>query len=139
RDRRGGTTMTTTTTVRDMIATARELRPEIESYSGEAEALRRLPDGLVRLFRDQGIFGMARPAKYAGMGLDLMTTMRVVEEVSIADASAGWCAAIGSGSIGTLQLRDDVARQIYKPGVPLAGVGSPTGRAVPVAGGYRIS
>ena len=51
---------------------------------------------------------MARPPKYAGMGLDLMTTMRVVEEVSIADASAGWCAAIGSGSIGTLQLRDDV-------------------------------
>ena len=46
--------------------------------------------------------------------------MRVVEEISIADASAGWCAAIGSGSIGTLQLADDVVREIYKPGMAVA-------------------
>ena len=128
-----------TTTERDMVATARELRPQIESYSDEAESLRRLPDGLVGLFRDQGIFGMARPPQYAGMGLDLLTTMRVVEEISIADASAGWCAAIGSGSIGTPQLADDVVREIYKPGMAVAGVGSPSGRATPVDGGYRIS
>ena len=44
----------TTTTERDMVATARELRPQIESYSDEAESLRRLPDGLVGLFRDPG-------------------------------------------------------------------------------------
>ena len=129
----------TTTIERDMIGTARELRPEIESYSEEAERLRRMPDRLVKLFRDRGIFGMARPPQYAGMGLDLLTTMRVVEEISIADASAGWCAAIGSGSIGTLQLADDVVREIYQPGMAVAGVGAPSGRATPVDGGYRIS
>jgi alkylation response protein AidB-like acyl-CoA dehydrogenase len=65
--------------------------------------------------------------------------MRTVEEISIADASTGWCAAIGSGSIGTANLREDVARAMFKPGTCMAGVGSPTGRAQPVDGGYRIN
>ena len=75
----------------------------------------------------------------AAAGIDLLTTMRAVEEISIADASTGWCAAIGSGSIGTANLRSDVARAMFKPGTCMAGVGSPSGRAQPVDGGYRIS
>ena len=43
---------------------------------------------------------MARPVEYGGIGADLITTMRTVEEISIADASAGWVAAILSDSIG---------------------------------------
>jgi alkylation response protein AidB-like acyl-CoA dehydrogenase len=48
-------------------------------------------------------------------------------------------AAILSGSIGQLQLNEDTARAIFKPGVGVAGVGSPGGRAVPVDGGYRVN
>jgi alkylation response protein AidB-like acyl-CoA dehydrogenase len=122
-----------------MVATARELRPKIESFAAEAENIRRLPDGLVALLRENGVFGMARPVDWAGGGLDLLTTMRTVEEISVADASTGWCAAIGSGSIGAANLRADVARAMFKPGSCMAGVGSPSGRAQPVEGGYRIN
>ena len=83
-----------------MIETAKGLRAEIESYSEEGQQLRRLPDGLARVFKQHGIFGMARPVEYGGLGADLITTMRTVEEISIADASAGWVAAILSDSIG---------------------------------------
>jgi alkylation response protein AidB-like acyl-CoA dehydrogenase len=131
--------MTTTTTPTDVVATMRALRPQIESCSDEAERLRRLPDAVVRLFKENGVFGMARPPEYGGMGLDLVTTMRAVEEVSIADASAGWCAAIGSGSIGTLPLGKDAAREVYSSGTCVAGVGAPSGRALPVEGGFRIT
>lgn len=131
--------MTTTIQRSDMIETAKGLRAEIESYSEEGQQLRRLPDGLTRAFKRHGIFGMARPVEYGGLGADLITTMRTVEEISIADASAGWCAAIGSGSIGTPGISDAVAREILKPGIAICGVGSPSGRAVPVEGGYRIT
>ena len=131
--------MTTTIQATDMIETAKRLRAEIESYSDEAQRLRHMPDGLARLFREQQVFGMARPVELGGLGADLITTMRTVEEISIADASAGWCAAIGSGSIGTPGISDSVAREILKPGVAVCGVGSPSGRAAPVDGGYRIT
>ena len=131
--------MTTATVRHDIIESLRELRPQIEAYSEEAERLRHLPDGLVRLLRDAGVFGMARPVEMNGMGLDLLTTMRAVEEISTADASAGWCAAIGSGSIGTARLAGDAAAAVFKPGTYLAGVGAPNGRAVPADGGYRLT
>lgn len=131
--------MTTSVQPQDMIETARRLRSEIESYSDEAQQLRHMPEGLARLFREQQIFGMARPVELGGLGADLITTMRTVEEISIADASAGWCAAIGSGSIGTPGISNAAAREILKPGVAVCGVGSPSGRAVPVDGGYRIA
>lgn len=122
-----------------MINTARELRPKIELYADEAERIGHLPEGLAALLRQHQVFGMARPLQHNGLGLDLATAMHVVEEISIADASTGWCAAIGSGSIGALRFRDDVAREILKPGVYMAGVGAPNGRAQPVEGGYRVS
>jgi len=131
--------MTTTALQPDMVAVAQALRPEIEKHSEEAERLRRLPDGLVAALREAGVFGMARPADLGGMGLDLLTTMRVVEQISIADASAGWCSAIGSGSIGTLPIGEAAAREVYRTGNAIAGVGAPSGRATPVDGGFRIS
>jgi indole-3-acetate monooxygenase len=131
--------MTTTAGARDMIATAHELRPKIEAHADEAERLGHLPQALAALLREAGVFGMARPVEHGGLGLDLLTTMSVVEEIAIADASTGWCAAIGSGSIGALRFSDDTAREILKPGVYMAGVGAPNGRAQPVDGGYRVS
>ena len=130
---------TSTTQTQDMVALARDLRPKIESFADEAERIGHLPAGLALLLREHGVFGMARPPEHGGMGLDLLTTMRVVEEISIADASTGWCAAIGSGSIGALRFSDDVAREVLKPGVYMAGVGAPNGRALPVDGGFRVS
>lgn len=128
--------MTTRTTPQDLVATARTLRPDFERYTSEAERLRRLPDGLVGLLRDSGFFGMSRPPERGGLGVDLRSALRAVEEISIADASAGWCTAIASGSIGEPPLRDDVAREIFKPRAAVCGVGAPSGRAVPV--GRRV-
>ncbi len=131
--------MATTIQPTDMIETAKGLRAEIESYSDEGQRLRRLPDGLARAFKQHGIFGMARPVEYGGIGADLITTMRTVEEISIADASAGWVAAILSDSIGMPGLADDVAKQMFQPGTAMARLGTPSGRAIPVDGGYRIT
>ena len=102
--------MTATLTGSSIVDTAIGLRGDIESYSDEAERTRRLPDPLVRLLRENGFIGMAFPRERGGMGLDLVTALHVIEEISFADASAGWCTAIGSGSIGTLPLEEAAAR-----------------------------
>ena len=131
--------MTTITSPTDMIAAARDLRPTIESYADEAERIGHLPAELAAILRERRVFGMARPIEHGGLGLDLVTSLRVVEEISTADASVGWCAAIASGVIGALRFREDVAREILTPGMYMAGVGAPNGRAIPVDGGYRVS
>ena len=123
----------------DIITIARELRPAIESYSEEAERIRHLPDGLVKLLGENGFFDIARPRFCGGLDLDLVTCMRAIEEVSVADATAGWCVGIGGGALGLPLLPPDVAREIYQHGTAVAGVGAPTGRVVPVEGGFLVS
>jgi alkylation response protein AidB-like acyl-CoA dehydrogenase len=125
--------------VRDMVSVARGLRQEIDVSSAEGERLGHLPDALVRLLSERGFFDLSRPAEYGGMNLDLATAFRAVEEVSVADGSAGWCVLIGGGVGPVRYLAAEAAREIYQPGVPLAGVGSPTGRFTPVDGGYRVT
>jgi len=122
-----------------MVEVARSLRAEIEAYSDEAERARRMPDGLTGLLRSHGFIGMSRAPDLGGAGASLVTTMRAVEEISFADASAGWCAAIGSGSIGEPPVAKEALHEVFGPGVYVAGVGAPNGRAVPVEGGYRLS
>ena len=128
-----------TTATQDMVSAARELRADIDSSSTEGERLGHLPDGLVRLLGERGFFDLSRPAEYGGLELDLAASFRAVEEVSVADGSAGWCVAIGSGIGPVRYLAPESAREIYRPGVPLAGVGSPAGRFKPVEGGYRVT
>src|SRR4051812_33074040 len=111
-----------TTATRDMVEVARELRQEIDAYSAEGERLRHLPDELVRLLGDRGFFDLMRPAVYGGLELDLGAAFQAVEEVAVADGSAGWCTAIGNGGGPVRYLAPDAAREIYRPGIPLAGV-----------------
>jgi hypothetical protein len=50
---------------------------------------------LVREMQRAGVFRMAMPRAWGGPELDFLTQLRVIEALSIADASAGWCTMIG--------------------------------------------
>ena len=81
------------------------------------------------------------PRAWGGPEADPLTQLRVVEALSAADASAGWCAMIGSdGGYWTAFLDDAVGRELY-PDLDAYTATSlePGGRAVAVAGGYRVS
>jgi alkylation response protein AidB-like acyl-CoA dehydrogenase len=73
---------------------ARELGPTIRAAADEIEQRRRLPTHLVREMQRAGMFRMAMPRSWGGPELDFLTQMRVIEELSAVDASAGWCAMI---------------------------------------------
>lgn len=124
-----------------IIANARALDPEIRAVADEIEDGRRLPRGLVERMSEAGIFRIAMPEAWGGPELSPLDQIEVIEALSRADASVGWCASILSDSgFYAARLEDDVARKTF-PGLDCrtAGMLAPIGRAEVVEGGYRVS
>jgi indole-3-acetate monooxygenase len=117
------------------------MRPIIEAHRGEAERLRRLPDAVAQAFVEANVYRLLVPAELGGENVDPITYYDLAEEVSFYDGSAGWNYAIGAtggvvaGGLGAEQMRVVLA----KPDCGLSGGGAPTGRAVAVEGGYRLT
>lgn len=124
------------------VTAARALTPEIIARANEIEAGRRLPADLAHTFAKAGLFRITTPHKYDGEELHPADIVRVIEEVSRADGSAGWCVMIGAAtaSIASI-LPDRWAKEIYgtDPYVITGGAVAPTGKAIPVDGGYRVT
>ena len=124
-----------------LLAAARALAPRIREGAPAAERDRRLSPALVEAMAEAGLFRMLVPAALGGGELDVPSALRVIEAVAHADGAAGWCLMIGaqSGIVGGF-ISEEAARPIYgDPRVITGGVLAPSGRAVPVAGGYRVS
>src|SRR6266481_1923389 len=92
----------------------RELAPKIRAASDEIEKGRRLPLRIVEQMQRAGVFRMAMPRAWGGPELDVLSQLRVIEALSIADASAGWCAMIGmDAGYLTAYIDQGVAREMY--------------------------
>src|SRR5919199_2232359 len=127
------------------LKTAEELvapvADQIRRTAAEAEAMRRLPDDLVRLLKDAGLFSMYTPKEFGGLDLPVPQALRVVEEVSRHDGSTGWTVALGvANGLFTPALPYDAAARVLGNGSTLiAGALAFGVRAVRVDGGYRLT
>src|SRR5690606_19920533 len=67
--------------------------------------------------------------------------MRAIETVAAADGSAGWCAMIGiSGNMAAGYMNETGAREVFgDPSAPSAGIAAPSGAAVVMDGGLRVT
>src|SRR5439155_3931290 len=77
-----------------------------------------------------------------GLEVDPVTFLQVVEEVARHDGSVGWCLGIwGTYGVFGGYLQPETAAEIYgnDPSITLAGTLNPTGKAVAIDGGYRVS
>src|SRR5712692_8210536 len=68
---------------------ARALAPRIRERAAEIEAARQLPAALVMDLANAGLFKVAVPEAEGGLGADIMTALRVIQEVARADGSPG--------------------------------------------------
>jgi alkylation response protein AidB-like acyl-CoA dehydrogenase len=125
----------------DVLAGAGALTAEVEVRAAEIAAQRRLPSDLVATMKRAGIFRMPMPRAWGGPEMTPRAQTEVVEILSVADPSVGWCAMIGSdgGFFGAF-LDETAAHDLY-PDLDhvTAGLLQPGGRADRVAGGYRVS
>ena len=125
-----------------LLNTAREFAPRIRLVYEQIEADRRLPPILVNALADAGFFRMLIPQALGGLETDFPTILEVFEEMAKVDGSVGWCTMIGAtGGIVSAYLCPDVAQLIYGSDwrVITGGALSPTGKAIAVRGGYRVT
>jgi alkylation response protein AidB-like acyl-CoA dehydrogenase len=120
---------------------ARRFAPEIAERAREFEALRRLPAELAARLAQAGLFRMSIAEIYGGAERHPLEIVRVIEEVSRADGSVGWCVMIGQTTAllsGVIPERS--ARLIYgsDPDVITGGAAAPSGKAVAKDGGYVV-
>ncbi|MGH7308448.1 MAG: acyl-CoA dehydrogenase family protein [Candidatus Rokuibacteriota bacterium] len=121
---------------------ARSLAPRIRARADEIEAARQLPHDLVMDIATAGLFKVALSEAEGGLGADIITTLRVIEEVARADGSTGWCVAMGINTFRqSAQFEPEVRRRLFHsdPVGVSAGSANPRGRAVAVPGGYRVT
>jgi alkylation response protein AidB-like acyl-CoA dehydrogenase len=124
-----------------ILANARRIAPELRERAREVEAARRLTKPVVDALRDSGVFRMSMPRERGGPGVDLVRQVEILEVLARADASAAWCAMIGSDSGFFSGFLDDTdAHELY-PGLDgaTAGFVQPSGRLEIAPGGYRLS
>jgi alkylation response protein AidB-like acyl-CoA dehydrogenase len=126
-----------------LVQAAAALQPVIRKYHDEIEREQRMPPALFEQLREAGCYKMVIPRSLGGLQVDPLTYLRVVETLAEGAGSVGW--NLGNGGVGqlvTLGLPDDGVDEIYgkRADTVIAGTAVPGGgKAVPVAGGYRVS
>src|SRR5262245_27287991 len=136
------TTTPTSSAVTSPLEIARALAPKLRARADEIEAARQLPKDLVLEIAEAGLFKVGVSREEGGHGADILTTLRVIEEIARADGSTGWCVAMGINTFRqSAQFGPDVRRKIFHsdPIGVSAGSANPRGRAVAVPGGYRVT
>ena len=128
-------------TTNEWLTRARSLEPVIAKFRDDAEAIRELPRPIYEAMRDAGLYNMLLPRAFGGPELDLVTSLRVYEEIARLDGSVAWNIMIGSqGGLFSEYLPRQAAEFVYGGSSTIgAGAFSPTGQAVAVDGGYRLS
>jgi alkylation response protein AidB-like acyl-CoA dehydrogenase len=127
--------------VSDIYANARGLGAYLKEKSAEIDEARQLPPEVVARVREAGMFRLAMPKDWGGPELSTIEQVEVIEELSKANASVGWCVMIGCDSGFVVGWLDDrVARKLF-PRLDMVTAGNffPTGRADRVEGGYKIN
>lgn len=127
----------------EILANADALADRIRErdLAARYDELRNLPPDIVDEIRDAGIMRMNMPKIWGGPEMTAVEQVEVIETLSRADASVGWCAFIWADSgIYSGYLDDAVAREMY-PRLDMATSGwvHPAGTARRVDGGYRMS
>jgi alkylation response protein AidB-like acyl-CoA dehydrogenase len=125
-----------------IVAAAIRLAPAVRAARDDAEQQRQTPPALAAEITKAGIYQMYLPRAMGGPETPPLTAFRVVEELSKADGSVGWCAMIATAlSLNAGRLPADVGRELA--GSPAdyrcAGSARPGGKVWEVAGGYRVN
>ena len=121
---------------------ARALAPLIAELAPRIEAMRELPPELLAALHERQIFRLLLPRALGGGEVEPAILVRVIEILAAADGSTAWCVGQASGcAMSAAYLAPEVAAEIFgAPDAVLAwGATNREARAVPVAGGYRVT
>jgi alkylation response protein AidB-like acyl-CoA dehydrogenase len=130
------------TEIDQLLESVAEIAPIIREHASEAEQCRRLSRPVVEAMLEANLYDMSRPKSLGGLELDPVSIFKVVEEVARQDAAAGWNLQLALAvhplpawlpDAGAAEMLDNHANVI------LGSSFTPTGKALPVDGGYRLT
>jgi indole-3-acetate monooxygenase len=108
-----------------------------------AEAAGTLLPSTVDALDEAGLLALKLPEALGGAEADPVTQFEVIEAMAAIDASTAWCMMVGATSLAlpSVFLPDEGVSRMFDSGrAPrTAGVFMPTGQAIRVAGGYRVT
>ncbi|MGH6989753.1 MAG: acyl-CoA dehydrogenase family protein, partial [Stellaceae bacterium] len=125
----------------DIVERARALVPTLRERAIETEKLRRLPERTLRDFREAGLMGLLKPAKFGGPEVRIDDAMEVTFELARGDGSAAWVWVI-LACHDTLAafFPEEAQREFWAdPEALMASSFAPSGKAELADGGYRLS
>jgi alkylation response protein AidB-like acyl-CoA dehydrogenase len=125
----------------DPVAAAKALSPQVRAAREYMQSECTVPRELVEGMAQANLFQLYVPKSIGGPETDPITAFRAVEELSKADGSVGWCAAIaGALSMYSAWLPASIGRELFGQPLDIRAAGSfrPTADARKVDGGYKI-
>lgn len=129
-------------TKQQILDRVRPLIPNFAKRAEAAEQARRLPIESIQELLEAGIARILMPPHFGGYGLGFDTWFDVTREISKADASHGWCAALIIHHAHCIaQFPEEAQKAIWADGPDVAVAASflPGTTIVPQDGGYRVS
>jgi 3-hydroxy-9,10-secoandrosta-1,3,5(10)-triene-9,17-dione monooxygenase len=130
------------TLAQDLVERAKGIAPRISELAVQAERDRRIPDEVVKLIADAGLYEVLVPKRFGGHELGVKEMVDVLKVISPLCASTGW--TTGFYMVHNwmwCHLPDEAQQEIFAEGPSALGpvMIAPTVKAVPVKGGYRIN
>ncbi|MCY3621637.1 MAG: acyl-CoA dehydrogenase family protein [Gammaproteobacteria bacterium] len=127
----------------EILARVARIAPILDRTAAESELERTLCTEALTALHATGLFGLWAPTEVGGYDADLVTQVDVLVELARADMSACWTMMIGTTVTAVMAagLPDEGLVEVFSgERLPIAaGSLKPSGRAEPVAGGYRVS
>jgi alkylation response protein AidB-like acyl-CoA dehydrogenase len=135
--------MTVSTTI-DLVERARVVGALADTHAAWGDEHGQLAEPVVEALHREGLYGIWVPRTISGGAeLDVVSSLRVIENVSYGDPSAGWVLMAAALAIGTgaAYLGDDAVGELFSGSrLPtIAGQGTRPGKAVPRDGGFLLS
>lgn len=124
------------------IERARKVAPLIASAAPQIESGRQVTAPVMAALHEAQLFRMLIPRSMGGLELDLVSFVKAVELIAMADASTAWCVGQGSGcSFTAAYLEPDVAAEVFGPpdAVLAWGPSNRNARAVAQKDGFLVT
>jgi 3-hydroxy-9,10-secoandrosta-1,3,5(10)-triene-9,17-dione monooxygenase len=128
-------------TAEGVLAQVNTLVDVLRARAPETERLRRMHPENLRDLADAGVFRLAMPADVGGYQADEDIIAEVLAQISRGCPSTGWmCTIMLISNVIPAFLADDAADEIFAtPDLRITTTIAPTGQAVRVDGGYRVT
>ena len=125
-----------------LLDSAKKFVPLIKANLDKIDSDCQLPPELAEAMAQEGLFGLYVPKILGGPEMDPVTAFPVVEEISKADGSAGWCCFNGTALTSAVsRITIEAAKELFGDPPDVRGSGSARsgGNAKLTQGGYFVS